>query len=245
MQDKSNFQPQILTIKTLRLVGYVLLLLSLADIIGVFVPARFMNPEWELQAMTELVERVAVPLIGFALVFYQDLQHRIKLEFLILKGFSWAAFFVGIGYLILLPLLVVNSFRLDASLLEQANTFVDQRMTQVEQIQQRLKQATSKPEVATLFTRFSGQPLPPALVDKEFPELKRDLLATIEKGKSTVRKQAQAEGQERRLKLFKTCFKTFFGALISGTCFLYAWVLTRWIRQFQFHKQSAKLPPEL
>jgi hypothetical protein len=244
MQDKSNFQPQILTIKTLRLVGYVLLLLSLADIIGIFIPAHFMNPEWELQAMTELVERVAVPLIGFAFVFYQDLQHRIKLEFLILKGFSWAAFFVGIGYLILLPLLVVNSFRLDNVLLEQANTFVDQRMTQVEQIQQRLKQATSKPEVATLFTRFSGQPLPPTLADKEFPELKQELLATIEKGKPTVRKQAKAEGSERRLKLFKTSLKAFFGALISGTCFIYTWVLTRWIRQFQFHKQNAKLPTE-
>jgi hypothetical protein len=245
MHDPSDSQPQILTIKTLRLVGYVLLLLSFADIIGIFIPAHFMNSEWELQAMTELVERVAVPLIGLAFVFYQDFQHRIKLEFLILKGFSWAALFVGIAYLVLLPLLVVNSFRLDSVLIEQANTFVDQRMGQVDQIQLRLKQAASKPEVASLFSRFSGQLLPPTLADKELPELKRELLATIEKGKPTVRKQAEAEGQERRLKLFKTSLKAFFGALISGACFIYAWVLTRWIRRFRFDKRSATLPIEL
>jgi hypothetical protein len=243
MHDLSNSQPQILTIKTLRLVGYVLLLLSLFDVIGVFFPARFMNPEWELQAITELVERVAVPLIGLAFVFYQDLQHRIKLEFLMLKGFSWAALFVGIAYLVLLPLLVVNSFRLDNVLIQQANIFVDQRMTQVDQIQLRLNQAKSKPEVAALFGRFSGQPLPPALADKEFPELKRELLANIEKGKPTVRKQAEAEGQERRLKLLKTSLKAFFGALISGACFIYAWVLTRWIRRLRLDKRSAATLP--
>jgi hypothetical protein len=236
MHDKSDSQPQILTIKTLRLVGYVLLLLSFADILGIFIPAHFMNPEWELQAITELVERVAVPLIGLAFVFYQDLQHRIKLEFVILKGFSWAALCVGVAYLILLPLLLVNSFRLDGVLTEQANTFIDQRMTQVDQIQFRLKQAASKPEVSTLFSRFSGQPLPATLADKEFPELKRELLATIEKGKPTIRKQAQAEGAERRLKLFKTSLKAFFGAIIAGGCFIYTWVLTGWIRQFRFDR---------
>jgi hypothetical protein len=245
MHNLSDSQPQILTIKTLRLVGYVLLLLSLFDIIGIFIPARFMNPEWELQAMTELVERVAVPLIGLAFVFYQDLQHRIKLEFLILKGFSWGAFFVGIAYLVLLPLVVVNSFRLDNVLIQQANVLVEQRMTQVDQIQVRLKQAVSKPEVTTLFSRFSGQPLPPILADKNFPELKQELLANIEKGKSTIRKQAESEGQERRLKLLKTSLKAFFGALISGACFIYVWVLTRWIRRFRFDKRSpaAVMPP--
>jgi hypothetical protein len=244
MSDPSDSQPQILTIKTLRLVGYVLLLLSFADIISIFIPSRFMNPEWELQTITELVERVAVPLIGLALVFYQDLRHRIKLEFILLKGISWAAFFVGIAYLVLSPLLVVNSFRLDGVLTEQSNTFVDQRMMQVEQIQLRLNQAKSKPELSSLFSRFSGQPLPPALSEKDFPELRQELLRTIEKGKPTIRKQAETDGADRRLKLFKTSLKAFFGAIIAGTCFIYIWVLTRWVRQFRFQKRSSTLPTE-
>lgn len=244
MLDKSDSQPQILTIRMLRLVGYVLLLLSCFDIISLFIPARFMNPEWEVQVMTELVERVAVPLIGLALVFYQDIRLRVKLEIVLLRGFSWAALGVGVAYLLLLPLLVVNSFRLDTVLIGQANTFVEQRMTQTEQIQQRLRQAISKTEVNALFTRWSGQAIPSILMDKDLPELKRDLLATIDKGKPNIRKQAEATGLEQRLKLLKTVLKTFLGAVISGFCFLYIWSLTTWIRQLRLETRPVTLPTE-
>jgi hypothetical protein len=244
MLDNSDSQPKILTIRLLRLVGYVLLLLSCLDIISLFIPPRFMNPEWEFQVMTDLVERVAVPLIGLALVFYQDIRLRVKLEIVLLKGFSWAALGVGVAYLLLLPLVVVNSFRLDATLIGQANTFVDQRMTQTEQIQQRLRQAGSKTEVNALFTRLSGQALPPTLAEKELPELKRDLLATIDKGKPDIRKQAEATGVAQRLKLLKTALKTFLGALISGFCFIYIWSLTRWTRRLRLEKQPTKLSSE-
>lgn len=244
MLDKSDSQPQILTIRMLRLVGYVLLLLSCFDIISLFIPPRFMNPEWEVQVMTELVDRVAVPLIGLALVFYQNIRLRVKLEIVLLKGFSWAALGVGIAYLLLLPLLVVNSFRLDTVLMGQANTFVDQRMIQTEQIQQRLRQTRSKAEVNALFTRFSGQPLPQSLADKDLPELKQDLSAIIEKEKPNIRKQAEATGTEQRLKLFKTALKTFLGAIISGFCFIYIWSLTRWIRRFRLDRQPSILPSE-
>lgn len=244
MLDKSDSQPQILTIRMLRLVGYVLLLLSCFDIISLFIPSRFMNPEWEVQVMTELVERVAVPLIGLALVFYQDIRLRVKLEIVLLKGFSWAALGVGVAYLLLLPLLVVNSFRLDTVLIGQANTFVDQRMIQTEEIQQRLRQARSKIEVNALFARFSGQTLPQSLADKDLPELKRDFLAIIEKGKPDIRKQAEATGLDQRLKLLKTALKTFLGAMISGFCFIYIWSLTRWVRRFRLEKRPTTLPSE-
>lgn len=236
MLDKSDSQPQILTIKTLRLVGYVLLLLSCFDVLNILIPPRFMNPEWEIQAITELVERVAVPLIGLAFVFYQDVALRVKVELVLLKGFSWAALIVGVAYLLLLPLLVVNSFRLDAVLVGQNSILADQRMTQVDQVQQRLSQASSKTEINALFNRFSGQPLPPDLVSKDLPSLKQELLATINKGKPSIRRQAEATGTERRLKLFKTALKGFLGALISGFCFIYIWVLTRWTRQTHLGK---------
>jgi hypothetical protein len=238
MFDKSDAPPQSLTIKALRLIGYTLLLLSCFDIINIFIPPHFMNPEWEVQATTELVERVAVPLIGLAFVFYRDLSLRVKLEIVVLKGLSWAALIVGIAYFLLLPLLLVNSFRLDDVLVGQNNTFVAQRMTQIEQIQQRLSQSASKPEMNALFTRFSGQPLPPTLANQDLPSLKQNLLTTISSGKPLIRKQAEATGAERRLKLLKTTIKAFLGAIISSFCFIYIWSLTRWIRQFQFDKTA-------
>jgi hypothetical protein len=244
MFDKFDSQPQNLTIRMLRLVGYVLLLLSFLDVINVFIPFRFMNPEWEIQLITELVERVAVPLIGLAFVFYKDLYLRVKLEISLLKGFSWAALGVGIAYLLLLPLLVVDSFRLDALIANQTNALIDQRLNQVEQIEQRLSQSSSKPELSALFSRFSGQALPPNLASQDLPALKQELLATISKGKPTIQKQIEATALERRFKLFKTSLKAFLGAVISGFCFIYIWTLTRWIRRFQLGKTQLKPPTE-
>jgi hypothetical protein len=194
--------------------------------------------------MTELVERVAVPLIGLALVFYQDIRLRVKLEIALLQGFSWAALGVGVAYLLLLPLLVVNSFRLDAVLMGQANTFVEQRMTQTEQIQQRLRLSTAKTEMSALYLRLMGQALPPSLAEKDLPDLKRHLLATIDKSKPEIRKQAESTGVAQRLKLLKTALKTFLGAMISGCCFIYIWSLTGWIRRLRLEKRPRKLPTE-
>ncbi len=245
MFDKFDSQPQNLTVRMLRLVGYVLLLLSFLDVINIFIPPHFMNPEWEIQLITELVERVAVPLIGLALVFYKDLYLRVKLEIALLKGFSWAALGVGVAYLLLLPLLVVDSFRLDTLAASQTNALMDQRMSQIEQVEQRLSQTSSKPELSALFSRLSGQALPPNLASQDFPALKQALLATLSKGKPAVRKQVEATALERRFKLFKTNLKAFLGAVISGFCFIYIWTLTRWIRRFQLGKVQTEQSIEL
>lgn len=244
MFNKSDSQPQNLTLRMLRLVGYVLLLLSLFDVLNAFIPPRFMNPEWEIQLIADLVERVAVPLIGLAFVFYRDLYLRVKVEIALLKGFSWAALGVGVAYLLLVPLLVVDSFRLDALIANQTNTLVDQRMNQIEQIEQRLSQAASKPELNALFSRFSGQVLPPNLASLEFSSLKQELLANISKGKPAIRRQVEVTAQERRLKLFKASFKSFLGAVISGFCFIYIWTLTQWVRRFQLGKTPMEQPAE-
>ena len=83
----------------IRWIGYGLLLLALFDVIEMFIPARFMNSNWEFQTFGALVERVAVPLIGFVLVFFAGLNESFSLinpllnqESLSLKIFLFLAF---------------------------------------------------------------------------------------------------------------------------------------------------------
>ena len=54
-----------------NLVGYSLLIFSLFDYIHIIVPPQFTNFIWEFQTIGTLVEHVAVPLIGLAMVFYR------------------------------------------------------------------------------------------------------------------------------------------------------------------------------
>lgn len=232
MVGHSDTQSQHLTIKLFRFVGYSFLLLSLFDIVSIFIPLRLMNPEWEVQATTALVERVAAPLIGFVLVFYQDVQLRAKWEWVVLKGLSWAALMAGVLYLLLLPLLVANHTRIDSRLSAQFKVQLDRQMDQAEQFVQRLQKASSKAEINELLVRASGgQGLAPELQGKDVKTIKQALLAKISAGKPNIRKQAESAIADRRLNQLKLTVKIFLGAVVSGFSFIYIWVLTRWTRQ--------------
>ena len=54
----------------LRMIGYILLVFSLIDYIGILIPPRLTDPPWEFQAMGRLVEHVWSPLLGLAFVFF-------------------------------------------------------------------------------------------------------------------------------------------------------------------------------
>jgi hypothetical protein len=232
MVGHPDTQSQNLTIKLFRFVGYSFLLLSLFDVVSIFIPLRLMNPEWEFQAISALVERVAAPLIGLILVFYKDVQLRAKWELTTLKGLSWAALTVGILYLLLLPLIVSDHVRLGANLSSQLNTQVARQTAQAEQFEQRLQQASSKTELNELLVRASGgQGLAPDLQGKDVKTIKQALLAKISAGKPNIRKQAEAAIADRRLNQLKLAVKIFLGAVVSGFSFIYIWVLTRWTRQ--------------
>jgi hypothetical protein len=225
------------TIKLFRFIGYGFLLLSLLDIFGIFFPLRFMNPEWEVQTITSLVERVAAPLIGTALVFYQDLQLRSKWEFLVLKCISWAALGVGILYFLLLPLLVMDNIRLDATISSLLNNRINQQTAQADQLIQRLKKASSKTDINVL---LGGQGLPPDLKGKDIPQIKQNLLAKVAQEKPNIRKQTEVAFADRRFNQLKITVKIFLGAVVSGFSFIYIWALTDWARLPHPSSQSKK-----
>lgn len=231
MVGHPDAQSQDATIKLFRFVGYSFLLLSLFDVVSIFIPLRLMNPGWEFQAITALVERVAAPLIGLALVFYKDFKLRTKWELTALKGLSWAALTVGILYLLLLPLIIVNSVRLDSGLLDQLKVQIDRQMAQAEQFEQRLQKASSKTAINTLLIRAGGQAITPELQRKDLRTIKQDLLAKISEGKPNISKQSEAAIADRRLNQVKLAVKIFLGAVVSGFSFIYIWHLTRWTRQ--------------
>ena len=69
----------------IRWIGYGLLVLALFDVIEMFFPVRFMNPNWDFQTIVALLEKVAVLLIGFAFVFLVELNEEGNKEGIVLK----------------------------------------------------------------------------------------------------------------------------------------------------------------
>jgi hypothetical protein len=235
--DSINIQKT--SVALARFVGYILLILSVIDYVNIFVPIKLMNSAWELQTIQELVERVAAPLIGLALVFSQQLDFRSKKEIFILKLLSWTSLAVGILYFLLLPILVVNNIRLDTQLNQQVATQIDQRTDFIERVEQQLIKSNSQSELQSLFARLSGQALSPELQTKSSAELKAILSQQLAKTKPTVRSQIESVAQSSRFSLMKRTVKLLLEALISGAAFIYIWHLTQWVRR---SKTSALKP---
>ncbi len=212
----------------LRPIGYCLLMLALFDIITLFVPLRLMDPTWEVQRIGELVERVPVPLLGLGLVFYQGADLRSKWERLPLQFLSWASLVVGVLFLLLIPLIGVDSARLNDQISAQINPQITQQLSQLEQLDKELGKATTAGDIDSVIARFHLQGLQP---NGNPQQLKNKLLSGIAQAKKTLRTQTEEASTDRRLALLKNSAKWFLGALISGGLFIYIWDITVWARR--------------
>ena len=210
--------------KILRILGYGLLLLALFDVVEMLVPPNFMNPGWEFQTFGSLVERVPVPLIGFALIFYGELYSRSKWEFLSLKLLSWLTLLLAVTFLLLIPLGIGNTVRLSKQSAAQITNISKQQLSQAEQVEQQLNQAT--PEQIGNFLKGQGR----SLNGKSPDEIKTQILSEVTKAKSQIKNQAQATESTQRLNLFKNSAKWNLGALVASALFFSFWKATQWAR---------------
>ncbi|MDF5713732.1 MAG: HpsJ family protein [Rhizonema sp. NSF051] len=213
------------SITLLRILGYALLVLALFDIIEMFIPPNFMNPVWEFQTLGALVERVPVPLIGLVLVFFGELYSRTKWEFPILKVISWLTLFFAVLFILLIPLGIVNTVRLNSQSSTQISTISTQQISQAEQVEKQLNQAT--PEQINNLLKRQGR----SLDGKNPQELKSELLSEVSLAKTKIKSQAEATQSLQGLNLIKTSVKWNLGALVSGALFFIIWKQTNWARQ--------------
>lgn len=200
-----------------RLVGYGLLMLSLCDFIYILIPPQFMNPIWEFQTIGTLVERVPVPLLGLMLVFAGSSKFQKKWEIILLKFLSRASLVVGVLFLLLMPLLIVNSSRLEDQIGAQISSQLTQQLSGLEQLENKVKKGTAE-DINDVVARLKGG----RLVNIKNPqELKSKLLSEVTKAKNTIKSQVEAVGAEQRLNLLKKSAKWFLGVLIAGVLFIY------------------------
>jgi len=208
----------------LRSLGYGLLLLALFDIVEMFVPPNFMNPAWEFQTFGALVERVPVPLIGLVLVFFGEMHSRSKWEYPTLKLLSWLTLLFALLFFLLIPLGVGNTLRLNNQSATQISTLSKQKISEAEQVEKQLNQAT--PQQIDNFLKSQGR----SLDGKNPEELKTQVLSQVSQAKKQIKTQAEATQSLRGLTLIKSSVKWNLGALVAGSLFISIWKGTRWAR---------------
>lgn len=222
MQSEQSF-----SIYRLRWIGYGLLILSLIDTISILTPPQFLNPVWELQTIGALVERVPVPLLGLALIFFGEEYERQGLEELFLKFLSWICLLLALLFLLMLPLGIVNTIRVNNDNNKQITDRANQQLAQLQQVEERLNKGTPEDlknlggELARLGVQTNTQ---------DPQELKTQILSRITPAKESLQKQSQAVQSNQRLALLKNSVKWLLGALISSVLFFTIWRGTDWAR---------------
>ena len=212
------------TPRAFRTVGYTLLLLSLLDWVMILVPFQPMEPSWEFQTIGALVERLPVPLIALVLVFFGESQQRHRWEFLLVKALSWLSFLLGLLFLIMLPLGLVNTSRLHEQSETRLSTVYEQRLAQIKSFETQVGEAD---DAAILqFLEQQGQ----ADSNVTPAEVREQATAELDKIRQQVYLQTEAERTKQWRSLLENSVKWNLGAVIGGFAFLYLWRLTRWAR---------------
>jgi uncharacterized membrane protein len=223
----SGSQEQGLSIYRLRLVGYGLLLFALADTLLVFYPPQFTNAAWELQTMGAVVERLPVPLLGLVMVFFGEDYERNRLEDIFLKIVSWFSLLLAIAFLLLLPLGINNTLRINAENNQGIQAQAQQRQAELEAVETQVNQSSTG-DLQNLALELNRMGLPVDTANTQ--ELKSDILARVATAKEKLPGQTQAARNSQRQVLLKNSFKWNLGALIGSILFFYIWRGTYWAR---------------
>lgn len=217
------------TASLFRLVGYGLLLLALFDYVTIFIPPNFTNPVWEFQTIGALVEHVPIPLLGLILVFYGEANFRQKLEKRGLKFLSYFALVAGVLFLLLLPLGLNDTWRINTQNKAQVSSQLARGTSQLQQIKQQLSQASTPEDISRLFSGTNNSIDTPNV--ENFQEFRSQLLTEVDRTGQNLRTQAEAVQSNQRFNLFKNSAKWNLGALVSGLLFIRIWYSTRWARR--------------
>lgn len=219
------------SISLLRWIGYGLLVLGFLNIIEVFVPFRLLNPTGGIQTLGALVERVIIPLLGLALVFYGQANYREDWEIPLLKWLSWLCLLVSVLFVLLIPMGINNTVQLYSSTETQITAQVNQRITQIKDFKTRLSKAEGK-ELESLFARINRTGVRLPLNDPQgLKPLRERFLEELTKAENKVKSEGESTQITQRLALLVNSVKVNLGALICGILFVGIWRLTRWARR--------------
>jgi hypothetical protein len=207
-----------------RIVGYGLLLLSLFDIFSAIIPPQFNEPGWLFQTAGNLVERSAVPLIGFVLVFYGNQEARRNREILLLGALSWISLVIGIFYGIFLVIFFITPPGINDRAQAQIDAQFNPQIAQVQQLQSQVEKATV-PQINALIKSSRDSKITDPQI---FKSNALQQAAIVEKN---LKLQSENAKKDRRYALIKNAVKWGLGTLVSAVLFIRIWSATAWARQ--------------
>lgn len=210
-----------------RIVGYGLLALFAIDIAQAFVTYTPLSAESDSALVVQLVERVGVPLIAYALIFGTNTGGAERRERTVLKLLSIGALFALVVYLGLAALAVTSAYRLTTRGTFNIDRQAIERVSALEKAGKQVPTATDDQLFAIYRSIIVMKPDAPrpareALVEfaaKRIPEVIKTTRENADLARATLTKQQTMFG-----------VKYAAGGLLSAILFLLIWENTGSVR---------------
>lgn len=215
------------SVSLFRLFGYGLLILAALDLVVMMIPFQGLNPEWELQTFGELVEKAAIPLLAFVCIFSGYDRYRTKRELPVLRLLSWLCLAQAVVFVLLVPLGVINTYRVNAINSDRVVAQIEQQRNQFEQARGQLQQANTVEDLAP-FLQATGAGAP--VFNEPVSELKGNVSTSLDRAQGQVLARASELRSRQKVDLLKIAIKWCLGALISAALFYYLWQASAWVR---------------
>ncbi len=206
-----------------RFIGYGLLILFLMDVVEVLIGYRPFVPQSDATLVSQLIERIAVPLMAYALIFAAEPNNPGRFE----RG---ARKFISFGSLLMMAIcLLLTGLALYAGqrLSRQSGAYFQQQIVERNAVLTRLKTEMPKFNDAQvtlayreLILRPQGLAVSTAI---STAEMREKTLASIPLELEKTVSSVNSARKEARNQLLITTTKYSLGGIIAAAMFLFAW----------------------
>jgi hypothetical protein len=187
------------------------------------VPIRLNDPAWVLSSADSLTRFMFYPLVGLLLlrigaalaVPYRRVHARSRF-------FSRLALFAVIGYLLLVPLIGFANWRM-VRMIQQRQQLQSKRLnTNSQLLYQAIDAATSAKDLQLRFQAIGAPPLPEALINQPFVNLKKQAKEFISQVSSATKFRATTPASPEVMRIYWQSIQVVLLALLSAFCFFCA-----------------------
>lgn len=213
-----------------HIIGYGILLLTIVDLFTILFPPRFMNPTWEFQAFGQCIERVPVLFLGLVLIFFGEGNPRGKIERIFVRLLSWCTLILALVCVLMVPLSIFNTIRIDQTNEQRANFELDQQLSQLKQVSGQVERAESPEELRGLVSLLRSGNTAQPLSSPDLNKTRERLFSVLKNREKLFIAENTRQISRQHRALLKQSFKWNLGSIIAGVLLLLTWINTRWAR---------------
>jgi hypothetical protein len=214
--------------------GYVLLFGSALDYLIILYPLQLTNPSWELQTFTQMVNNAWALLLAVLLIFLPKRASITRLELQFLSLLRWGLFLGGALFILLIPLGILNTQRIQESRVAELNRQQTVRTEELNNLQRALESGQLSPiQLRRIATAFNLQATP-----NETP-LRQRLLEKVQEQRQQLRQNIATQKSSRSRQLFGQAVRVNSQALFIGIFLLRSWWEVRWLKKIQKRAQRS------